>query len=207
MVAQTQLLSKGLNFCPTPGRPELSKTEEDFDLLHCSMWLRHFFHSPLEASQPPTHPSGLSQTTWQNKDEGFDNRQFHNPSKFNPKGPGALEAFICSNDTHNSLNRQYKRPKDNLMPDERKALKELKSLSDSVIIKPADKGSAVVHIFIYYPKSTKGNFLHQWDQSFLAMVALPKGYPNLWTSLWRKYPLREPPSLRTPPISSNLSMP
>ena len=54
------------------------------------------------------------------------------------------KALICSNDTHNSLSMQYKRPKDNLTPDERKALKELKSLSDSVIIKPADKGSAVV---------------------------------------------------------------
>ena len=50
-----------------------------------------------------SQPSGSSQITWQNfKDDGFDNRQFHNPSKFNPKGPGALEAFICSNDTHNS---------------------------------------------------------------------------------------------------------
>ena len=142
--AQIQLLSKGLNFCPTPGRPELSKTQGDFDRLHHSMRLRHFFHSPLEASQPPTNPTGSFQTPWQNRDESFDNSQFHNSSKFNPKGPGALKAFICCNDTHNSLNRQCKGPKDNLTPDERNALKELKSLSDSVIIKPADKGSAVV---------------------------------------------------------------
>ena len=109
------------------------------------MRLRHFFHTPLELCQSQPRPSGSSQITWQyNKDEGFDNRQFHNPSKFNPRGPGALEAFICSNDTHNSLPTRYKRPRDNLTQSERKALKELKALSDRVIIKPADKGSAVV---------------------------------------------------------------
>ena len=57
---------------------------------------------------------------------------------------GLWKLFICSNDTHNSLPTRYKRPKDNLTPSERTALKELKALSDRVIIKPADKGSAVV---------------------------------------------------------------
>ena len=75
---------------------------------------------------------------------GFDHHKFHNPSKFNPKGPAALEAFICSNDTHNYKPHDYKRPKDNLSQAECSALKELKCLSRSVIIKPVDKGSAVV---------------------------------------------------------------
>ena len=143
---QTQLLSRGLSFCPTPGQPELSSTQEDLDSFHRSLRLKHFFseleddNSETSQSNSQRVPSFFAPT----RDEGFDNHKFHNKSRFNPKGPTALEAFVCSNDTHNYRALDYKRPKDNLSHDERVALKELKVLSSQVIIKPADKGSAVV---------------------------------------------------------------
>ena len=106
------------------------------------MRLKHFFDSPPDDSLSQTH-SGFSLASL-TVNEGFDNHKFHNPSKFNPKGPGALEAFAICNDTHNFKPKPYRRPRDNLTPGERVALRELKALSDTVIIKPADKGSAVV---------------------------------------------------------------
>ena len=117
---QTQLLSRGLSFCPTPGQPELSSTQEDLDSFHRSLRLKPFF-SELEddnskTSQPNSQrvPSFFAPT----RDEGFDNHKFHNKSRFNPKGPTALEAFVCSNDTHNYRTLDYKCPKDNLSHDE-----------------------------------------------------------------------------------------
>ena len=75
--------------------------------------------------------------------EGFDHPKFRNKSTWQPKGPHALEAFAFCNDCHLLRKTDYRRPRDNLSPAERTALKQLQNL-ENVIIKPADKGSAVV---------------------------------------------------------------
>ena len=60
---------------------------------------KHFFDTPLDKSLSQ-NPTGDNFTS-NNHDEGFDNFKFHNPSKFNPRGPGALEAFAICNDPAN----------------------------------------------------------------------------------------------------------
>ena len=66
MVPQIQLLSNGLSFSTTPGQPELSKIQEDFDRFHCS--LRHFFHEPEltdnQGSQPTPSGNFLPNNNW-----------------------------------------------------------------------------------------------------------------------------------------------
>ena len=148
---QIDLLSKGLTFCPTPGQQELSHTRSDLDRFHRSLRLHHFFNPPeeegtwtLSKSQNTNTQRVFTPSDLSTRDsEGFDNHKFHNKSTWNPKGPSALEAFASCNETQIYSDTKYRRPKDNLTLSERKALKELKSLSH-IVIKPADKGSAVV---------------------------------------------------------------
>ena len=90
--------------------------------------------SQNQNTQRVVTPSDLT-----NRDpEGFNNNKFHNKSTWNTKGPSALEAFARCNET-----QIYSDIKDNLTHAETTALKELKSLNH-IVIKPADKGSAVV---------------------------------------------------------------
>ena len=137
---QIALLSKGLKFCPTPGQPELADIKCDLDRFHRSLRLKHFFsdnQDSLTASQTST-TSLLGGDT-----EGFDHPNLMNKSKWSPKGPPSLECFITTNETRFINRSTYRQPRDNLSHAERIALKELKSMNH-IVIKPADKGSAVV---------------------------------------------------------------
>ena len=77
-------------------------------------------------------------------DPGSEHRDFRNKSKWAPRGPPSLEAYITSNELGLQYYKHFPRGKDNLLPKERQALCQLKTISQSVIIKQADKGSAVV---------------------------------------------------------------
>jgi len=77
------------------------------------------------------------------EEAAFDHRKFRNPSSWSPIGPVQFEAFAIFNEAY--LN-EYKLPTpshSNLSSSERQALAELKR-AKNIIIKPADKGSAVV---------------------------------------------------------------
>jgi peptide-methionine (R)-S-oxide reductase len=138
------LLSKGLNFCPSPGTPERVQLRQDLDKFHVSLRRKLFFEKRFDSTLtdnssliPPDEPSDSDE-------EGpFDHYKFKNPSKWNPPAPTQLEAFITVNETN--LN-EYVFPSpspSNLTNRERTALAELTKASN-IIIKPADKGSAVV---------------------------------------------------------------
>ena len=73
----------------------------------------------------------------------IEHRSFKLKSTFNPVGPFQLESMFHS--IEQDLHRQkYREPKkQNLTKDEYKAIKSLKNNTD-IIIKPADKGSAIV---------------------------------------------------------------
>ena len=131
---QISLLSKGLKFCPTPGQPELADIKCDLDRFHTLICLKHFFSDNQKSF---TASQSSSTSLLGGGSEGFDHPNFRNKSKW------SLECFITTNETR-FLNRSiYRRPRDNLTHSERVALKELKSMNH-IVIKPADKGSAVV---------------------------------------------------------------
>ena len=141
--SEISILSKGLKFCPTPGYHEVSEVQSDLDRFHRQLRLKHFFHfredDNLSGSQSWGGPSSMRVDL----SEGFDHPKFRNKSTWQPKGPQALEAFAFSNDCQLLRQTDFRRPRDNLSPSERSALKKLKNL-ENIIIKPANKGSAVV---------------------------------------------------------------
>ena len=142
--AMIALLSKGLNFCPTPGQPERYELRRDLDKFHVSLRRKHFFEkrtlSALDTTSTLTYMSDDSSDT---EEEPFDNRHFRKPSSWSPQGPIQLESLVTFNEAF--LN-EYTFPapsQSNLNYKERQALAELKR-AKNIVIKPADKGSAVV---------------------------------------------------------------
>ncbi|PIK37813.1 hypothetical protein BSL78_25346 [Apostichopus japonicus] len=123
--ADLRLLSKGLNFCPTP--PSFDQAELSQDLTHFfrRIRLREFF-----LDDPPTER------------EPFCKKSSWMPPK---NRVPVLEVYtqVVSSETNQS-NSPLRRTHNNHLPnDERTTLCSLMSRSDN-IIKPADKGSAVV---------------------------------------------------------------
>jgi hypothetical protein len=110
--------------------------KRDLDRFHLSLRRKSFF-----AKEDKTlTENSLSETL---ADQAFSHPKFKNPSTWNPIGPPILEAMI----THNELDLSRSIPRassqQNLDDSEKIALKEL-SENRSIVIKPADKGSAVV---------------------------------------------------------------
>ena len=54
---QTSLLSKGLNFCPTPGDPDLADVRNDLDRVHQRLRQKQHFLHLKEADTPSSSPS------------------------------------------------------------------------------------------------------------------------------------------------------
>ena len=130
---EISVLSKGLGFCPTPGAPDIGDIIQDLDNFKRKTRIQLFFTDPNQGSKPESIPSGGP----------FEHRSFKLKSTFNPVGPFQLESTFHS--IEQDLHRQkYKEPrKKNLTKEEYKGIKSLKNNRD-IIIKPADKGSAVV---------------------------------------------------------------
>ena len=130
---EISVLSKGLGFCPTPGAPDIGDIIQDLDKFKRKTRIQLFLIDPNQCSEPETIPSGGP----------FEHRSFKLKSTFNPVGPFQLESMFHS--IEQDLHRQkYKQPrKKNLTKEEYKAIKSLKN-NRNIIIKPADKGSAVV---------------------------------------------------------------
>jgi hypothetical protein len=136
---QINVLSKGFNFCPTPDPPNPGDLKYDLDSLHRRLRLRSRFHVSDEDLYDFDQDDNPLQS------DPFQHRKFRTKSTYNPVGPLALEAFIMNND-HDYNNRPMFKPDrlKNLTPGEIKAIKQLKQLESEIILKKADKGSAVV---------------------------------------------------------------
>ncbi len=144
--AMISLLEKGLNFCPTPGELNFSDLMTDIHRFHRNLRLKAFFdddEDPLK-SNPNDNQVNISATLSEHDTHtGFEHRKFKNPSTFNPKGPPTLEAFIIQNES-SLAGIQCKSPHiRNITREEKDALTELSS-NRQIIIKKADKGSAIV---------------------------------------------------------------
>jgi hypothetical protein len=138
-----ELLSKGLNFCPSPDVPERYHLRRDLDKFHVSLRRKLFFDKRSSSDTNIDNISPDLSTQLSSELEPFDHYKFKKPSNWNPPGPPQLEAFAAFNEF--KLN-EYKFPPSsfsNMKQREKLALAELKKAQD-IIIKPADKGSAVV---------------------------------------------------------------
>ena len=140
--SELSLLSKGLTFVDTPDLPDMGILSEDLDKFHLSI-KRHLALGKLNTFVGDTN-------TPQPRSEGhspeipFGNPKFRNPSKWNPQGPMIVEHMSLLNQEQ-IVDKHVPRKnlKFNLTKEERSAKHRLSSNSD-IIIKKADKGSAVV---------------------------------------------------------------
>ena len=121
-VAEISLLSKGLKFVPTPNFVNRAILKEELEIFGRKLRLKWHFRN--EESTGTFNP-------------------FRRKSKFNPKGKDAAIEMYLSRLEEEILAIDTKLGYSNLTREEKKALKSLKDDVD-IIIKEADKGSAVV---------------------------------------------------------------
>ena len=116
---QISLVSKGLNFCPTPGKPDPGHSRTDLDNLHRRLRLLDHFRPNLDDSLSATPQRD---NNWFST-EPFANRKFRCPSTFNPVGAPTLEAIVLTNEQALNSRAAFQRPNwDNLTPGEWLAL-------------------------------------------------------------------------------------
>lgn len=118
---EEKILNKGLSFIPTPVGPIKESNIDDFKRR---VRLKEYF---LNLPKSKTHP-------------------FKEKSDFDP-GPStnrALEKYLDAvEEEWNTIRRNPEKIKTNMTVEERKAIKNLKSMQYTVVIKKADKGSTI----------------------------------------------------------------
>ena len=120
--AEISLLSKGLKFVPTPTFVNRAAIKEELEIFGRTLRLKwHFRNHESSSVFNPFRPK----------------------SKFNPKGKDAAIEIYLSRLEDEILAIDTKLSYSNLTRDERQALRSLKE-DTSIVIKEADKGSAVV---------------------------------------------------------------
>jgi len=123
---ETQLLAKGLTFCPNSRQINWTEVSADFDEFARRMRITEFFHDhSTDNESNPFYPTSLSDTPYTDRDD-------------------ALNAFINAV-KHDLLTTKLTYIRDNLTKAQRRALHNLKRRHD-IVIKSADKGSATVII-------------------------------------------------------------
>ena len=146
-VDEITLLQRGLKFCPTPPCPDPGQVREDLDALHRRMRLLACYEeNPLERlKRPLTNQSLITEPSTRPSYLPFKDPKFKRKSLWRgPVGPANLEAFIASNYVDYNNRPIYIAPdKKNLTRLEAKSIKGLRD-DKSIVIKPADKGAAIV---------------------------------------------------------------
>jgi len=143
--AMISLLAKGLNFCPTPGEPDRYMLRRDLDKFHVTLRRKLFFSRSFDSTLPldTILDDSLLDPQSSNQVGPFEHFKFKNLSTWCPKGPPPLETLITVNE-HLLNSYPLKAPShQNLSLVEKEAMADLLKASD-IVIKPADKGSAVV---------------------------------------------------------------
>ena len=146
--AHMSLLKRGLKFCPTPPAPDPGAVRKDMNRFHTRLRQICFFAPKDASTDMSTSFTNLANTTPSDPmgtNKPFKHLKFKSKSKWQcPPGPPNLEAMIVCNEQNYNHRPTFKPDhRHNLSPDEKNALKELCNNKD-IIIKPADKGSAVV---------------------------------------------------------------
>ena len=137
---EIKVLKRGLKFCPTPGEPNFGDLRDDLNKFHTRLRRQLFFSTLPEKDEEDGRPSIPSQD---DDRDGFSHQKFREPSKWKPPPVVQLELFFRQNEmdllTHNVPSYRHH----NLSKGEQAAIKSL-SNNRSIVIKPADKGGAVV---------------------------------------------------------------
>jgi hypothetical protein len=126
--SQEKVLEKGLSFCPSPGRPDYSEIWLDFKEFHRKLELKKFFQDNPVDEVPVIQKKFTAKSQWR------------------PPVPNkTLETFYRAfkNDLIKESLKYSKLDKDNLSKEDSMFLKSLKD-NPHVVVKKADKGSAVV---------------------------------------------------------------
>ena len=141
---QYNLLKRGLKFCPNPGEPDLSSYQTDLDKFH--LRLKRFLHFYRPKNRNVENDI-LTQTDIASNstisEEPFQHQTFKNPSAWTPPPVAPLEFFITKNSLDLAECKLPRVGRQNIPHSESRAIKEL-SNNRNIVIKPADKGGAVV---------------------------------------------------------------
>ena len=125
--SENRLLSKGLGFCPRPKSYDRGNLLHDTKVFSRRMRLKSHFNDRDDTNRSSEkYPNFVPKSDWQPPKQGPD-----------------LETFISSMESDIASHKPSKPKHDNLTKSERSALYDLQNRQD-IIIKPADKGSAVV---------------------------------------------------------------
>ena len=140
---ELSLLSKGLNLCSKPPNYDRGNLINDTESYSRRMRLK----CPFEKADQQFDNSTQQDTNNNSQDLPNDDnqsRRFENKSDWKPpKQTVALETFISNIESDIASFQPTKRSKDNLSKGEKQAIRSPKQ-RQNIIIKPADKGSAVV---------------------------------------------------------------
>ena len=136
------ILSKGLKFCPTQNKVNAGDVRKELDTFHNKLRTTQFFNKEGQKDQ------GYNTTQTNHHGGAFADtaklRKIKDPSNWRaPTGSPALETFINLNEITLGKTSDQKIKKQNITKAEREAIKNL-SKDNSITIKPADKGGAVV---------------------------------------------------------------
>lgn len=123
--AEESLLSRGLNFCPTTGRHDEFTLLQDLDNFARSLRLQEYFFNKPHVSRFPLPSTSNGWTPGANRDRHLD-----------------LYIQAVQRDVVAAYGKQQPQHF-NLSLSERNALKDLSNRKD-IVIKPADKGGAIV---------------------------------------------------------------
>ena len=138
------VLSKGLNFCPTPGEADVHQLRLDLDHFHVNLKRQLFFAKRSDPDSSLDQTLNFSSITTSDEESGpFHHQKFTNPSSWCPPAPTTLDAMVITNETLLNEYTPSAPSQQNLTLAEKQALADLKD-NHNIVIKAADKGSAVV---------------------------------------------------------------
>ena len=141
--AEISLLSKGLKFCPTQKTSDAGELKKELDDFHNKLRTKQFFQKDeIKSNKSNTTSTVLDKISpYGNTTNFLKLRQKSNWKP--PSGSPNLETFANVNDLDLGKSKFVTNRKLNISQKERVALKNLSKNKD-LIIKPADKGGAIV---------------------------------------------------------------
>ena len=133
------LLDKGLTFIPTYRHLPIAKIYETQNRLIRNLKLKDYFHGRQDKDYDPSKKTFVKPSTWTPPDDAISVDTLGTIQKIVGETENVLKNSKILNSKFLILNGH----KNNLSTAERRALNRLKR-DDSIVIKPADKGSATV---------------------------------------------------------------
>ena len=154
---ETSLLSKGLKFCSTQNRTDPGEACKDLDSFHNNLRIKEFFHKDSKTNKKCAN---TNHSNTENDGSRYGNsinlmKLRKRSTWWAPTGSANLEMYININEMDLGKCRYSVNNKQNLTTKEKQSLKNL-AKDRSIIIKPADKGGAIViHTLAYLKEANR----------------------------------------------------